>query len=353
MRMSNKFTIPDHIATSFFCEHLEGVQTGRDYYARCPVCGDSQRNKRKKRMYLLKEENWFVFCHNCGYSCGLSFFIKDYYPMQYDNVIAQSVSSFYEVNKPQENPDDKASSTIKRLQKRKNHLTGFLKNNCVMLSDIDGIMDLKKKDKMVVMEQIKYIKSRNILKRYYSQFYYCYKVPKKEQFCYKNRIIIPFFKDDVPYFFQARMTNSKQSPKYINWKNPGSNADMKPEYNEHGVDKSKNVFIVEGLFDSFFIENSVSTLGARMSTERMRYFENKYPHRTFLLDNDRDGINVSKKLLERGERCFLMPPGSHKGKIDINDLAIKDNVTDLTEFVENNSFSSLEGIFKMKQYNYV
>ncbi|SVD84093.1 uncharacterized protein METZ01_LOCUS436947, partial [marine metagenome] len=36
--------------------------------SRCPICGDSQKNKAKKRLYIYaKLQDLFVKCHNCGY----------------------------------------------------------------------------------------------------------------------------------------------------------------------------------------------------------------------------------------------------------------------------------------------
>jgi hypothetical protein len=322
----------------------------------CPVCGDSSSNKHKKRMYLLKDEKWYVFCHNCGYSNGLSFFAKDYFPLQYDRLMESAMGSFLKIDNT-ESEDDKASRLIASLQKKNQnrtttnkHLSSFLKRDCVKLSDIDGILDLDSKDKKVVTEQIKYLKGRYIHKEFYSDFYYCYQVQDKKQFMYKNRIIIPFYnKDNEPYFFQGRMTNKYHSPKYINWTNPNSNGAMKPEYNEHNVDKSETVYIVEGLFDSFFIDNAVSTLGANMSKDRMRYFENKYPNRCYVLDNDSAGMDVTRKLLDRGETCFIIPK---QKKIDINDMAVKSKTYNLTDYVKKNSYVGLEGVLKIMEYNY-
>ena len=45
--------------------------------SRCPICGDSQKNKSKKRLYIYaKKQDLFVKCHNCGYGSNLGNFIK-------------------------------------------------------------------------------------------------------------------------------------------------------------------------------------------------------------------------------------------------------------------------------------
>ena len=48
------------------------------YNFRCPICGDSQKNKNKARGYLYQVKNNVNFkCHNCGASLSFNNFLKD------------------------------------------------------------------------------------------------------------------------------------------------------------------------------------------------------------------------------------------------------------------------------------
>ena len=52
---------------------------------RCPVCGDSHKDKLKTRGYIYKRKDHFGFmCHNCGSAMGLSKFIKYVDPHLYN-----------------------------------------------------------------------------------------------------------------------------------------------------------------------------------------------------------------------------------------------------------------------------
>ena len=52
------------------------------YNCRCPICGDSQKNKTKTRGYLYKIKNNTNYkCHNCGVSLSLNNFLKQIDPM--------------------------------------------------------------------------------------------------------------------------------------------------------------------------------------------------------------------------------------------------------------------------------
>ena len=53
------------------------------YNFRCPICGDSQRNKNKARGYLYQVKNNTNFkCHNCGVNISFNNFLN-----QLDSVI--------------------------------------------------------------------------------------------------------------------------------------------------------------------------------------------------------------------------------------------------------------------------
>ena len=47
------------------------------YNFRCPICGDSQKNKNKARGYLYQVKNNTNFkCHNCGVNISFNNFLK-------------------------------------------------------------------------------------------------------------------------------------------------------------------------------------------------------------------------------------------------------------------------------------
>ena len=49
------------------------------YNFRCPICGDSQKNKNKARAYFYQVKNNTNFkCHNCGASMSFNNWLKDF-----------------------------------------------------------------------------------------------------------------------------------------------------------------------------------------------------------------------------------------------------------------------------------
>ena len=49
------------------------------FNCRCPICGDSQKNKNKARGYFYRVKNNTNFkCHNCGINISFNSFLKDF-----------------------------------------------------------------------------------------------------------------------------------------------------------------------------------------------------------------------------------------------------------------------------------
>ena len=348
--------IPSHVAVSFFKSNLNAVSTAGVHSARCPVCGDSERHSQKRRLYLLnKDRKWGVYCHNCGYSSGLLWFIKEFYPSQYDYILNQCVNGFFfdEPKKVKKEDDtnellDIIDQGIGKIgttapKKRSNEVLEYLSEYGVPFSkDLGKMTNLK-----AVIDEQKYIlKERRIPQEIIDKCWYIYKKNKDKN--YKDRVAIPFFDDEGEvYFFQGMSTNRTQKPKYLNWKSDVLTE--KPEYNEYGVDKNQTVYIVEGLFDSMFVKNAVSTLGANLSFSKIKYFKKKYPNRVWILDNPRcdpTALRMTKRLFDRGESCVIFPYKYRRVK-DLNDMALLMKTNDLTEIVESNVYNSITGLVEL------
>lgn len=103
-------------------------------------------------------------------------------------------------------------------------------------------------------EAINYLNSRGITKEMIDK----YQIGICMDGEYGGRIIIPSFdKKGVLNFFVSRSWNPKSKLKY---KNPEAAKDFLI-FNESLIDFKKDIYIVEGVFDSFFLNNSIALLG--------------------------------------------------------------------------------------------
>jgi len=124
-----------------------------------------------------------------------------------------------------------------------------------------------------------YLKSRNINEEMIQKYNigFCYDGP------YANRIIIPSY-DDSKYvnYFIARSYLSRTKMKY---KNP----DVQKEniiWNEHLIDWKKRVCLVEGVFDSIFLPNSIPMLGKYIGDLLFKKVYENADSLTIILDGD-------------------------------------------------------------------
>ena len=107
------------------------------------------------------------------------------------------------------------------------------------------------------MEAYRYLQSRGITDEMIERYKIGYTV--SGDFAY--RIIVPSFnKEGVLNYFVAR----SWVPKKMKYKNPSVPKD-EIIFNESLIDWDKDVYLCEGVFDSFFLPNSIVMLGKKMS----------------------------------------------------------------------------------------
>lgn len=106
-------------------------------------------------------------------------------------------------------------------------------------------------------EAYNYLKSRGINEDIIKKYKIGYTV--KGDFAY--RIIVPSYNNEgyLNYFVARAWTNKK-----MKYKNPSTPKDQ-IIFNERLIDWEKDIFLVEGVFDSFFLDNSLVLLGKKMS----------------------------------------------------------------------------------------
>lgn len=166
---------------------LEKFKRVRDFLwnSRCPLCGDSQKNKNKARLYFYQKKNSiFVKCHNCGAGMNVGNFIK---------IIDPHLHSQYIMEKFSEGKTHRSTSqeeTIKftppKFKPKKTEI------KLPSISDLDQDHYARK-----------YISNRKIPEDFYNDIYYCEDFrewvnevcEEKYDTLYKNdkRIVIPFF----------------------------------------------------------------------------------------------------------------------------------------------------------------
>ena len=136
---------------------------------------------------------------------------------------------------------------------------------------------------------------------------------------FSGRIIVPSYdsEDELTYFI-ARSWDPNTRAKY---KNPEAEKDI-IIFNESLIDWSKDIFLCEGVFDSFFLPNSIAMLGKHMSELLLNTLYDKAKG-NIIIAIDGDAYKDAVRLYEE------LNGGTLYGKIKVLKLPEDKDVCDL------------------------
>jgi len=294
------------------------------YNFRCPICGDSQKNKNKTRGYIYQVKNNSNFkCHNCGASMSLNNFLKE---------IDSTLHKQYTLEKFKEGHTGKnfvveapKLEFKKPVFKKSINLPKASSNSRAKEYLINRKID---PDKFYYAD--KFMEWVNSQKQTFD------KIIKDEP-----RIVIPMYDRDKNIIgFQGRALNSSPT-KYITVMLD----DEAPKiYGLDSIDEKLSVYVVEGPFDSTFVSNSVALCG---SDGDVRCLEGSST--VFVYDNEprnREIVNRISKCIDRGQRVVIWPEGIEQK--DINDMVLAGH--QVMSVLESNTYSGLKAKIKFNNW---
>ena len=310
------------------------------YNFRCPYCGDSQKHRNKARGYFFRVKTDLVYkCHNCGVGRTLPNFLKDNAPDLYDEYIMERYKSGT-TGKGSYVPKPKFNKPV------------FKKKE-----DLESISSLNNEHPAV-----KYLADRQIPKKFWNELFYtkdfCTWVNKnKPSFTQikndKPRIVIPFIKpsekEDGGYHegwfgFQGRSLDPKDQLRYITIMLDENQSKV---YGLHRINPHEKVYIVEGPFDSLFLENSVGMAGSDIDPRSYNWSDY-----IWVYDNEprnREIVNRISKSIDRGDKVVIWP--SNIQQKDINDMSLAGQ--DVKSLVESNVYQGIEAKLKLNSWKKV
>jgi hypothetical protein len=295
---------------------------------RCPICGDSQRNKNKARGFVFELKGDLVFkCHNCGISMPVGKLIEKMDPSLYKQ---------YRMEKFQKKPQ-----IDMRKVKRVVSSTPVFKKN--ILGDLIKINDLNNSH-----PAREYLLNRKLPT---SALYYTEKFKewtnslKPDTFPDTNqdegRIIIPFrTKEGDVFGFQGRSLSST-GLRYITVL---LEEDQPKIFGLDTIDYDKTIYITEGPLDSLFLKNCVAMAGADVSR-----FVTTGNRTVFIYDNEPRNTEITKRIekhIGNGDSVVIWP--KNISQKDINDMVLAGhNVTDI---VESSIYTGLSATLKFNEW---
>jgi len=293
------------------------------YNFRCPICGDSQKNKSKTRGYLYAMKADVNFkCHNCGASMTFSNFLKHQDPGLHKQYVFErfkdgKTGRATVVQEPEFKFEAPKFKKKLKLPKASEHPrpAGYLTARQL---NPDNFYYAKNFKKFV-----------NTLKPTFDDTKYD-----------EERIIIPLYYEKNLIGLQGRSIN----PSPVKYITVMLDDDAPKIYGLDKVQKDEAVYVTEGPFDSTFIRNAVAMCGADADISRWGI-----SNPVWIYDNEprnREITNRISKTIDSGQSVVIWPDNIDDK--DINDMVMSG--LDVQSVIESNTYSGLQAKLKFNTW---
>ena len=291
------------------------------YNFRCPICGDSSKNKNKARGYFYQVKNNTNFkCHNCGINISFNNFLKEIDSTTHKQYVFEK---FKEGHTGKNFVVEQPEEVFKKLEFK----PAFKKK-----------IEINLPSAFQIPQSQTYLHSRAIFD---GDFYYASNfkefVNELKPYSFEDtqygepRIVIPLVRNHQLIGVQGRAL-SYNPIKYITI----MLSDDEPKI--YGLDKVRTdspVYVTEGPFDSTFIRNSIAMCGADADVGSWGISDP-----IWVYDNEPRNLEIVSRIertLDRGEKVVIWP--SHVREKDINDMVLAGHHPQ--RLVESNTYSGL------------
>jgi len=293
------------------------------YNFRCPICGDSKKNKSKTRGYLYSMKSDVNFrCHNCGASMTFSSFLKQQDPVLHKQYVFERFKQ-----------GTTGRATVVEEPKFHFETPKFKKKiNLPKASEnpkADGYLTARKLNSNDFYYAENFKKFVNTLKQTFDDTRYD-----------EERIIIPLYYEKNLIGLQGRSLG----PSKVKYITVMLNDDAPKIYGLDNIRADAPVYVTEGPFDSTFIRNSVAMCGADADVSRWGI-----SNPVWIYDNEPRSSEIVRRIgntIDSGESLVIWPNGIDDK--DINDMVMSG--LDVQSVIESNTYSGLEAKLKFNTW---
>jgi len=297
---------------------------------RCPICGDSQRNRTKARGFVFQIKGDLVYkCHNCGVSMPLGKLIEHMDPQLYKEY---KLEKFQNSNKPRVD-----QRKVKRVVSTKPVFKKNILDGLVSLDNLNNSHPAKEYilDRRLPTEALyfteKFKEWTNSVKPNTFQ-------DVKED---EGRIIIPFkTQEGVVFGYQGRSL-SNTGLRYITIL---LDEERPKIFGLDTIDYDKKIYITEGPFDSLLLRNCVAMAGADVSLSGILG-----DNLVYVYDNEPRNTQITSRIqkhINNGNSVVIWP--KHIIQKDINDMFLGGLC--VQNLVESNTYVGLTAQLKFNEW---
>ena len=308
------------------------------YNFRCPICGDSQKHKNKARGYIYQvKTNTNFKCHNCGASLSFNNFLKQIDSTLHKQYIMEKFKEGFAGGKNFVVDEPQFTFTSPKFRKKD------ICDDLVKISELNTTHRAKK-----------YLINRGIKEDILSKLYYC---PNFKEWTNRHkktfddtkhddqRIIIPLrYPDGQLFGYQGRSLDPTSKMRYITVM---LDEDAPKLYGLEKINTKKPIYILEGPFDSLFVENSVAMCGSDVDIRTFGWGDY-----IWVFDNEprnREIVSRIERCINRGDKVVIWP--SHIQEKDVNEMILAKY--DICTILESSAYSELTAKLKLNLWKKV
>ena len=297
---------------------------------RCPICGDSQKNKTKARGFIFQYKGKLLYkCHNCQVS------------LPFPKLLQDLDLELYKEYRMEKFTDGKRRPDMRKVERIVSAQPVFAPKN--ILDDLTPLDNLNTSHPAK-----EYILNRRLPTKalYYTEKFMEWTNSVKPHTFHEitkdeGRIIIPFRdKEGSVFGFQGRSL-SATGLRYITIL---LDEDRDKIFGLNTLDYDRRIYITEGPFDSLLLDNAVAMAGADVSTDCLRGSDH-----VFVYDNEPRNVQIVSRIskhISDGESVVIWP-SSVKEK-DINDMFLAGH--DVQQIVSSCSYQGLTATLKLNDW---
>lgn len=308
---------------------------------KCFVCGDGSSTFKSRGWFIL-QDTYIYHCFNCNITLSLSSVLKEYFPDIYQDYVFEKLK-----HNSKESKNEIVFNAEKTIDFKPHNIIKNLLESCNDFPDV-----------------IEYLKSRKIPEHNFKNINVIRNFSKLKQIeKYKNSnfldekriVLVNYNSEKLINGIISRAVSATSPKRYINLKI----YDFPELYNlydqngNYNINLNKTIYVVEGAFDSMFIDNCVAVNTSDLLRVKKIFTDKILRHLDFVFipDNDKRNpeiIKVYEKIIKNNEKIVIIPDYL-KGK-DINEIILKNENIDIMSIISENTFKGLEASLKFNNW---
>lgn len=305
----NDFDLTIEILESIFGDHKNHYPNKGQISFDCPVCSYDIKGLDKGDGKGNLEVNYHQGVFKC-WACSETNNTKGGIWKLIRKYGDQNQKQLFELSYPEEPPQFK-----RRINQK-----------LVLPHDFTYLKDANRND-LIVKQAFNYLKRRNITEEMVEKYKIGYSASGEHKF----RIVVPSFNKEgkINYFVARSFVNTK-----LKYKNPQVQKDT-IIFNEPNINWEDDIYLVEGVFDMFFLKNAIPILGKVISNKLWEtLYDEAKKDIIICLDGDAwdDGVKLYDKL----------NGGKLRGRVKIVKMPKNKDVADLGGNINKDNILSLE-----------